>query len=81
MLAETLGGGTETAQLVQTVFGPPNQPDSYLMGDTDDADNAAAGYQDTKGFSANIMPALVKAGCAGWTRAHAVTQEFGTVKT
>ena len=40
---------------------------------------AAAGYDETKGFSASLITALVQAGCSGWRRAHALTQEFGTV--
>lgn len=40
---------------------------------------AAAGYEETKGFSASLITALVQAGCSGWRRAHALTQEFGTV--
>ena len=39
----------------------------------------AAGYEDTKGFSASLMMSLVQQGCSGWRRAHGVTQEFGTV--
>ncbi len=41
----------------------------------------AAGYEDTKGFSASLMISLVQQGCSGWRRAHGVTQEFGTVAT
>ena len=40
---------------------------------------AAAGYEDTKGFSASLMISLAQEGCSGWRRAHGVTQEFGTV--
>lgn len=76
MLADS---GVATNTLLQQVFGEANQPGGYIMGDVEDDGNAAAGYDDTKGFSASIIPALVQAGCSGWRRAHAVTQEFGTV--
>jgi hypothetical protein len=77
MLAE---GGAETVSLVREVFGQPNQPGGYIAGDLEDDENAAAGYEDTKGFSASLLTAMVQAGCAGWRRAHGVTQEFGTVR-
>lgn len=40
---------------------------------------AAAGYEDTKGFSASLLTSVVQAGCSGWRRAYGFTQEFGTV--
>jgi len=74
-------GDPEASALVQQVFGEANQPGGYIMGDSNDDDNASAGYEDTKGFSASLMISLVQQGCSGWRRAHGVTQEFGTVAT
>ena len=75
-------GDATARQLCRSVFGDPDPTKKvgYIMADMEDAGNAAAGYEDTHGFSSNVITALIKAGVPGWRRAHAVTQEFGTVR-
>ena len=50
----------------------------YIVGDVGDDENAAAGYNDCKGFTAGFLPAMKRHG-KGWTHGVSISQEFGTV--